>query len=228
MSPPAPQVPDLPPPAATSQIGTAAPPDRSTRFSFPGVKNPSDRPSGDQKSDEAFSVPGIGRASSAESSRTQIPGPSWRSGAAMPRARRGGCVRGSRRRRSGTRRARPRTSWFRTSRRRTCLPAARARIGWDALAADAMMRRAPGPGPQWRARPRRFPRAAIRPRAGAAPSPRPKTPDRCGRTGPQAAGRRRAPSATARRDPSPGTPGPAGRGPVGSSGGAPRREAARP
>ena len=44
MSPRLPQVPDLPKPAGTSQIGTAAPPARSTRLSFGPAKKPIERP----------------------------------------------------------------------------------------------------------------------------------------------------------------------------------------
>ena len=58
--------------SATSQIGTGAPPERSARQSLPAAKKPRERPSGDQKREFAFSVPGIARASSSASGRSQI------------------------------------------------------------------------------------------------------------------------------------------------------------
>src|SRR5258706_4372433 len=53
----------------TSQTGAGDPPFRSTRFSRPSAKNPIVRPSGDQNSADAPSVPGTGRASRSESAR---------------------------------------------------------------------------------------------------------------------------------------------------------------
>ena len=66
-----PQVPALPPPDGMSQIGTGAPPATSTRFSLSLVKNAIDRPSGDQRTEFAPSVPAIGLAAKAERGRTQ-------------------------------------------------------------------------------------------------------------------------------------------------------------
>src|ERR1700693_4272537 len=65
------QEPVSPIPELTSQRATAAPPERSRRFNFPSAKNAMERPSGDQKTDEARSVPARGRASRAESARNQ-------------------------------------------------------------------------------------------------------------------------------------------------------------
>src|SRR2546427_9581794 len=58
--------------AGTSHKGTADPPGRSIRFSLPPAKNASDRPSGDQKTDTAPSVPGTTRASRPETGRSQM------------------------------------------------------------------------------------------------------------------------------------------------------------
>src|SRR5512135_2628442 len=59
-----PHVPALtPPPGETSQIATTEPPGRSTRFNLSMVKKASERPSGDQTTDSAPSVPGRGRGS---------------------------------------------------------------------------------------------------------------------------------------------------------------------
>src|ERR1017187_10059864 len=81
MSPPRPQVPDLPPPPALSQIVTGAPPGRSRRFSLLSAKNPSDVPSGDQNSETAPSVPARGRASTPEGGRSHTRRPPFGSDA---------------------------------------------------------------------------------------------------------------------------------------------------
>src|SRR5690349_13155977 len=60
--------------AGTSHSGTAAPAGRSIRFNLPPAKNARDRPSGDQKTDVAPSVPGTTLASSAEIGLTQMTG----------------------------------------------------------------------------------------------------------------------------------------------------------
>src|SRR5450759_1773523 len=72
MSPPRPQVPDRVASGETSQIETAAPPESSTRFNFPCAKKAIDRPSGEKKSELAPSVPGMGRASGADSGRRKM------------------------------------------------------------------------------------------------------------------------------------------------------------
>src|SRR3954467_4425409 len=56
----------------TSHTVTAAPLGRSIRFNLPPAKNARDRPSGDQKTDRAPSVPGTTRASRLEIGRTQM------------------------------------------------------------------------------------------------------------------------------------------------------------
>src|SRR6266542_6997188 len=62
----------VPPPASrASQSTSGAPPDASTLFSFPSAKKPSLRPSGDQKGQQAPSVPERGRSEEALSVRTQ-------------------------------------------------------------------------------------------------------------------------------------------------------------
>ena len=76
MSPPAPQVPDRPAPTGRSQMGTGAPPSRPTRFSWPAVKKPTDRPSGEKKSEVTPSVPARGRGWAWERSRIQMCRPS--------------------------------------------------------------------------------------------------------------------------------------------------------
>ena len=60
--PSAPQVPENPMVSRTSQIDTGAPPRRSIRRSLVPAKNASERPSGDQNSDVAPSVPASGLA----------------------------------------------------------------------------------------------------------------------------------------------------------------------
>src|SRR5215203_3364230 len=60
--------------SGTSHSGTAGPPERSIRFSLPPAKNARDRPSGDQKTDDAPSVPGTTRASSSEIGRSHTRG----------------------------------------------------------------------------------------------------------------------------------------------------------
>lgn len=75
-----PHVPALPPPPiGTSQIGTAVPPARSTRFNFSKVKKAIERPSGDHRIELAPSVPGIGLAEPADNGRTQTRPPPFRS-----------------------------------------------------------------------------------------------------------------------------------------------------
>ena len=49
---------------------TAAPAGKSMRFNLPAAMNAIDRPSGDQNTDAAPSVPGIGRASSSVIARS--------------------------------------------------------------------------------------------------------------------------------------------------------------
>jgi len=74
-------VPENPIPSRTSQIETGVPPGRSIRRSFPAAKNARERPSGDQNSDVAPSVPASGFASSSATPRIQA-----RNGPAAPRA----------------------------------------------------------------------------------------------------------------------------------------------
>src|SRR4029077_8879111 len=71
-------VPSFPqePPSGEGVIASVRtdPPARSTRFSLASAKKPSDRPSGDQKGDDARSVPGTGCASGASNARTHSRG----------------------------------------------------------------------------------------------------------------------------------------------------------
>src|SRR3954471_492309 len=72
MRPSAPHEPLYPTPPCTGQSTTGPAPFRSRRCSNPLEKKPIERPSGDQKSEAAPSVPGSGRASICESGRSQI------------------------------------------------------------------------------------------------------------------------------------------------------------
>src|SRR5215472_4812493 len=62
------QVPGVGPTSAKVSIG---PPDKATFFSLPPEENPINRPSGDQKGNVAFSVPGSGSADGESSARIQ-------------------------------------------------------------------------------------------------------------------------------------------------------------